>query len=669
MEAANEARALTGKPAHLRTRLADTPNNLRRLSRAAALTAFRLRFSETLASAVALLPFPLLYGGLGLAAVKVLHPSSQVGMAIEGLGCLVAMVVPIGSAVVWFRRRPRHLGAWALDRHHGLHSRITSALAFAEEPEAQRTPLMRVAIEDALTTVRHISPRRAAPIRLPEGLPLVVVLLGGVALMAALEVQTVRVIPAPPAVDPLVMAADDLELYRELGRELERAPQDSEVLAAARRFNRLVEDIGQKRLDRREVFQRLEELERELSKSADAEKQALEDGLKNIARELERAALSKPLAEALAEPRLKDAEKALRELAEKMKRKQAPPNPAELAKLRKALERASRANAEQGKAMAEEHQRLQEEHRRLLEKQKQGDLSKQDSKKLENQKRQLERLDRQKKQNQAAQGKLSKLDQELAQAAADLAKDLPKGAQSLESAAEDVNQMAQQQLSDKQKQELLQRMRELRETLRQQGKGGEEHMQRMARFARKARGQQGQDSGPEQPGQPGRPGQGQKSGEQEMRLSLRNGGSRPQNSPGGKPEDTPGNSPGAQSGESPGSGTGSGKNPASGGDPAGAQGQPGKDWGSGHDAQLQGDPTALKGKTLDVSAAGADTGQGAASSEVIMGAAQRGFVGRGYRQVFTDYQTVAEQVMNQEQIPPGYRFYVRRYFQLIRPRE
>jgi hypothetical protein len=70
-----------------------------------------------------------------------------------------------------------------------------------------------------------------------------------------------------------------------------------------------------------------------------------------------------------------------------------------------------------------------------------------------------------------------------------------------------------------------------------------------------------------------------------------------------------------------------------------------------------------------VTAAGIDTGQGAASSQVIYGAAQRGFVGKGYKQVYVEYRTVAEQVMTKDEIPPGYRFYVQRYFQLIRPRE
>jgi hypothetical protein len=117
----------------------------------------------------------------------------------------------------------------------------------------------------------------------------------------------------------------------------------------------------------------------------------------------------------------------------------------------------------------------------------------------------------------------------------------------------------------------------------------------------------------------------------------------------------PGSSPGAPDGDQPGD--------QPGGDPGG------KSYGSGHDPNVAGDPSKLEGKTQDVTAAGVDSGQGAASAEVIYGAAERGFVGKGYQQVFTDYETVAEQVMEKDEIPPGYRFYVRRYFQLIRPRD
>lgn len=122
-------------------------------------------------------------------------------------------------------------------------------------------------------------------------------------------------------------------------------------------------------------------------------------------------------------------------------------------------------------------------------------------------------------------------------------------------------------------------------------------------------------------------------------------------------------------GEGSGQGQGQGQGQGKEGDQPGGGGLGGKQWGNAHDDKLAGDGTQLKGQTKDVVAAGVDTGEGAASSEVIYGAAQRGFVGRGYQKVYTDYQTVAERVMNQDEIPPGYRFYVRRYFQLIRPRE
>ena len=47
----------------------------------------------------------------------------------------------------------------------------------------------------------------------------------------------------------------------------------------------------------------------------------------------------------------------------------------------------------------------------------------------------------------------------------------------------------------------------------------------------------------------------------------------------------------------------------------------------------------------------------------------RGFKGGPYKKVYKDYRTYAEQEINKDEIPDGYRFYVRRYFQLIRPRE
>ena len=95
----------------------------------------------------------------------------------------------------------------------------------------------------------------------------------------------------------------------------------------------------------------------------------------------------------------------------------------------------------------------------------------------------------------------------------------------------------------------------------------------------------------------------------------------------------------------------------------------GPGYGSGHDSNVQGGATNPKVGVQDSQVQGADTGQGGSRSEVILGAAERGFASRGYQKVYREYHTVAEEALNKDEIPGGYRFYVKRYFQLIRPRD
>jgi ABC-type transporter Mla subunit MlaD len=540
--------------------------------------------------------------------------------------------------------RSRFEGALALDRHHGLDDRIANALSFSRLPASAQTPLMQAAIADAAERAPQLQPSRAARIRLPAELAysagLLVALLG----LAALEVRQTRVVP-PPVVraQATLLSADDVELFREIGQELAKASADPQVSAAARRFNQLVEDIAAHRMDRREVFERLGSLERELSESAELDREALDDGLKALAQELEKSGLTKPAAQALSEKRLADAEQALRELAERLKKKQNVPTKAELDKLRSALQKASSTSSAHQSAIDERRKELEEEQQSLLKKkQKEGEKSAKTDQKLAENKRKLERLGRDKERARRSQEKLSELDKQLQEAARQLMQDMQGAGKSLESAAEDVNRMGKEQLNDEQKKEMLKRLQELREVLRQQGKGGKEQMDRMQRFGERARG------GGKQPGKDGKPG-GPGSRPGQMRLSRGTGDGPSIEVP--MPGEATKSGSGADT-ENEGQGNGTGRS-----------------YGSGHDDALAGDPTKLEGKTQDVTAAGVDSGQGAASAEVIYGAAERGFVGKGYQKVFTDYETVAEQVMTQDEIPPGYRFYVRRYFQLIRPRD
>ena len=84
--------------------------------------------------------------------------------------------------------------------------------------------------------------------------------------------------------------------------------------------------------------------------------------------------------------------------------------------------------------------------------------------------------------------------------------------------------------------------------------------------------------------------------------------------------------------------------------------------------KTQAGATNPKMGTQDTQVQGADS-QGGSRSQVILGAAERGFASRGYKKVYTEYHQVAEESLAKDEIPGGYRFYVKRYFQLIRPRE
>jgi hypothetical protein len=90
---------------------------------------------------------------------------------------------------------------------------------------------------------------------------------------------------------------------------------------------------------------------------------------------------------------------------------------------------------------------------------------------------------------------------------------------------------------------------------------------------------------------------------------------------------------------------------------------------TGRDPAVMGAPGGRDLPTRDVRASARDTRRGKSRREVILAAARRGFRGAGYHDVFVQYRTVAQAHLEQDRIPDGQRFYVRRYFQLIRPRE
>jgi hypothetical protein len=608
--------------------------------------------------------------------------------AIEILAVTAALML-VALLAVMLRRLAPGAGTIALDRHHKLHDRLTNALAFNAIAAADRSALMEVAIDDACEHASRLEPSKAAPLRAPPDLFAPLAVGAGVAVLALLYVPAaVVIIPQAKQIDALAMSPDDIELFRDAAKALDRPDQSPEMKAAVDKFNQLIEDIANKRLDRTEAFRKMETIERELFKGAEADAKELEEALKDAAEELKKSELSKPIGESLEKKDLEKAQKDLKALAEQLKNGKKP-DKAALDKLKQALAKASERKKEALAALNEKRNEIRED---LLQKKNQkkdepdaGPKKEEEDRLLKKKERELERLDREAEQKERVGRQLERLDRELSKAAQDLMKDLGLSAQDLEQAAEDINRMQQEQMSEKDKEELRQRLEELREQIRQQGQAGKKRMARMMKFGKRARGSSGKgqkgdgekgdgdkgdQDGDDQEGQDGKDGEGQegKDGKDGQGQGQKGGkGQQWVIGPGGKKILIPGMSPGGGQGDMPGAGQGPGQGSGPGQDGQGPGG--GKEAGTGHDPNLTGKRTDLKGGTTDVQQQGLDTQQGPSNSQVILSAAERGFKGSGYKKVFTDYHTVAEQQINKDQVPDGYRFYVHRYFQLIRPRE
>jgi len=384
---------------------------LRRLTAAARRASRRLRAGMALAAALKLVPLALLGTVVALAVAKV-RPSGASDRWVLGIAVLGAALV-LGAIVRSLARpRPPLAGAIELDRHHGLTGRVANALSFRAVPRGERTPLMELAIRDGAEVAAQLDPRRAVPIPVPEETWLAAVLLVGLVGVAVLEVPTVRHLPPPPAPKPLLLGADDLELFKNLGGELARESKSPEQLAAVGRYNKLVEDIAEHRVDRHEVFRRLAEIERDLAQGLAEERDALDEGLEAVARELGRSPMTRKASEALSEKNLEDAEKALRELADKLKKGAPKPGAGELDRLRQALTRASEQSRERVQAIEKRRRELTEERESLLKKKREAGDAGTDpklDKKLEENQRKLEHLERESSRARRGQEQLSEL--------------------------------------------------------------------------------------------------------------------------------------------------------------------------------------------------------------------------------------------------------------------
>jgi hypothetical protein len=661
--------------------LAGAELGLRRIARKAAAVERRMRLARALTAGTVALAGALLGVAIVIACAKTQYLSDPRARKL-----LIGLAgAPLLAAVVaWFRPLPKLAGALALDKQAGLNDRLSTALSFAREKEP--TPFMRAAMIDAVQYVDRAVPRKAFSLLavllllVPEIVACFA--LGGVVyVVSLLELRKHTPVAYAPTVNAMEVSEDDLEAMAELGRQMLDNPHaDAETKAAIEEYNRLVEDLKNKRIDRNEAFRRMAMLDNKLQKSSELDKKAFEEAMKKLGEELKKNELTKDIGVAFEKGDKKDAEKKMKALATKLKDKNFKPSDDQKKALADALKKAAQRDREKNlaaiKAAKEKAQADIDKMR--ADKEKNGGKETPDMEKQRKEKeRELERLDREEKMQQSGDRQLDKLDRDLENAANDIMKDLGLGAQDLDSGAEDVNKMAEDEMSAEEKEELRQRLKELHDLLVQQGKLNPDQIKKMKDFAQKAKGQgkkkgkgkkgklgefdpngdpngggddKGDDKGDGDDGDQDGDGKGQKwtLGPNGEKIPMPGAGQ-----PGGSQPGGAGNQPGG-SGNQPG-----GKD---GGQPGGSQA------GTGHENGL-GKKTSMKAGTYDTQVAGANAGKGPDRSKVIQGAADKGFVGQGYKQVYGEYKTVAESALKQDEIPAGYRFYVRRYFDLIRPRE
>ena len=62
-------------------------------------------------------------------------------------------------------------------------------------------------------------------------------------------------------------------------------------------------------------------------------------------------------------------------------------------------------------------------------------------------------------------------------------------------------------------------------------------------------------------------------------------------------------------------------------------------------------------------------GKGPSADQVVSGSAEKGFKSSGYRKLYVRYRKLQKEVLQEEDIPAGYRYYIKRYFRLIRSRK
>jgi hypothetical protein len=623
----------------------------------------RLQAALELGAILAVPAAGALLAGVFLWKIHVLAAPTVLRLALGAVA-----VIALGGLLGALRRVPLRHAARALDRAGGLSDRLGSAFEFGP---AATDPFMQAAIADAARHLGQTSPRLAAPLCWPAAIPALGVVLLALLLLLPLRIPVRAVVAAapPPRAPTVAVDADDLVAERELSRALEReAARDNDPALGdlARELARLLDDLEAGRLTHKEVFERLAELEQKYAAGLDGDFEPLLKELRKLGAELAKEKPTADLGRALREDELSLAKEELDRIAAELKKK---PDPKEQAALAKALERAGGAlDLEREEEREQKAREALERDRKRLEREQQKSPSREDVKKrLEQKKRELEQLTRDQQRRQEQRRQLEQLSRDLRQAGQQAgAGQRQDASRSAQRAGSQMQRFASEQRRTQASQKLGGQLADLKEMLRRTGQSQAGDKGRQCA----GKGKDGQQGGKQGQGQ--KPGQAQgKKGE--FYTRARGGEPKPgdlvmQDQQGDLQMQNPGGNGPPQPGDGqPREGDGQGQPRAGEGHDA-PRGLPGNGIGDSHDPNLLGDKTRLRAHHRDVLAPGRE-GAGPSRAETILSASERGFATRSYKRVYRDYTSVAEEALNREKVPLGFKYYVKRYFRLIMPRE
>jgi hypothetical protein len=571
-----------------------------------------------------------------------------------GLWGALALAVVLLGAYGWAAARhvSRMAVALTIDRHLRCEGRFAAAYEFSHA--SKEDGYQQLVVNEA-KTLFPLQLKDVARVSTPAEMwwgGCTVALLVGVSFLSyappSVSPSAARGSVAPPRARAL--GPDDAELLERRAAELKSQVKSVPGTRLAKEYNDLVLRLSDGSLSQAEGFRLAAALSEQVS---DQGKQAeeLAQGLVKRGELLRQKRATQGVGQALTDRRFADAAQALEKLAQRLSEGTEGLSARELDDLRKSLEQLREEQEEQlaqqdaQEASSEDKARseLERKQAELEAKRDQGKASADELKQLSETERALKRLSRQQKQPQrdAAQ-QLSELDRKLSEAARALQEERKKSGEFLQQAARQIAEQGARSLSDEEKRALIEQLEALKERLREQNESGA-RQQQLRDFQRRARGK----SSPAEDGPSAEPHSGDGRPGAQTPFDVRLG---PGSADLPSPERSSEQMQGADREES-------------------TRGQ-GMHAGHAHDPHLTGDASRLAHQNYqDKAAAGQDSGAGPSASETIASAAERGFTASSYQKLYHEYQTVAEEIMDKDRVPSGRQTHVRRYVDLIRPRD